>query len=217
MIQCTIPINSNTQQCSQDMVLTSTAPPLPAPQSDLRLVCVPVERDSKIKIGLTRGLVEGGDIFAQFNLSNRAEFNDLIVYIGRMLPKEQILAIYWYSPVDKEFTLIHDSPTLKYCLSHCGLHEIFYLITELKPELVNGHSVLDHMSKSLINGKFKTSSPDTLNTRVSSDEYDDKIPVSELDRKKMNSATGSLEWSYEPQAACLQGLLSQLYRRAQLI
>ena len=111
---------------------------------DLRLICIPKQShhrnmadtaDNLVKIGLTRGLVDSGDIFAQFNLHSRATFHHIFHYICSVCPGEQLLAIYWYSRADKEFILIHDDRTLDICLGQSGLHEILYIITEVKPPL----------------------------------------------------------------------------------
>ena len=90
-------------------------------------------QESKLKIGLTRGLVDGGEIFAQFSLSSSAQYQHLFTYISAICTGEKVLAVYWFSRHDREFVLIHDNSTMNQCLAHAGLHEILYVITEGGP------------------------------------------------------------------------------------
>ena len=103
--------------------------------TDLRLACQSALTtrnmpESKIKIGLTRGLVDGGEIFAQFSLSSSAHYQHLFTYISAICSREKILAIYWFNRHDREFVLIHDNASMDFCLVQAGLHEILYIITE---------------------------------------------------------------------------------------
>ncbi|XP_063686945.1 uncharacterized protein LOC134820482 isoform X2 [Bolinopsis microptera] len=156
--------------------------------------------ESKIKIGLTRGLVDGGEIFAQFSLSSTAHYQHLFTYISAICSREKVLAIYWFNRHDREFVLIHDNTSMDLCLVQSGLHEILYIITESCSKLHGYNS--KHKPEPI---QLKTSSPssgpspDTANLERSSEEDqpsstqqgEQHIPL----RKMKKSA--SLEWSYE--------------------
>eukprot|EP00116_Pleurobrachia_bachei_P012209 sb/3472471/ len=117
----------------------------------------PPPSETKIKIGLTRGLVEGGEIFAQFSLSTTAHFQHLYTYIKAICAQEKLLAVYWFSRNDREFVLIHDDGTLDQCLSNAGLHEILYVITEQRPGYASNKISFKPVKPELI--QLKTSSP----------------------------------------------------------
>ena len=110
--------------------------------------------DSKIKIGLTRGLVDGGEIFAQFSLCSTAHFQHLYTYISAICAREKVLAVYWFSRLDREFVLIHDNGSLDQCLVQAGLHEILYVIAE-KTDKLQGYNS-KHKPDPI---QLKTSSP----------------------------------------------------------
>ena len=172
--------------------------------TDLRLIyhaAPPPVPDTKIKIGLTRGLVDSGEIFAQFSLSSTAQYQHLLSYISAICTREQILAIYWYSRADREFVLIHDNASLDQCLSHAGLHEILYIITNkgYKHKSAPQAASLQMKTSSPSSGP----SPDTNNNLEASSEGETETGAGEekwggeVRKSGKGRGPGSMEWSYE--------------------